>query len=1022
MGCFAAVLGSVKPKGTRMEFLVLGPLEIRDNGRRVKVDGGQPTALLALLLLNANEAVSLDRIVDHLWPDEPPASAAKSVQVHVSRLRTALGGNEAAARGRIETRGSGYAIAIEPGELDVERFKALVTKATEARAGGNADGSAELIGEALALWRGPPLADVAKSPLVESEIASLEELRLVAQEELIEAKLALGRHANVVTELQALARRHPMRERLRAQLMLALYRSGRQAEALQTYQDVRRVLATEAGLEPAPALRDLERAILNQDEALAPAARPAARPPRALTRSRTLLLAATASIVVVAGVIGVIGFGLTPRSSEPNAAGYENAVVKLSAGGGGVGAPIPVGNSPFSIVLGLGSAWTLNAGDQTISQIDLATRRAVRTFGASSVPTDLAAGYESLWVLDAANRLTRLDPDTGVRVAAIALPPGTATGGRAGQAHLALANGSVWAINGKATISRVDARTNKVVATIDRIAATAIEAGDGALWVIDRGGPQRGQPKGAIVRIDPRSNRVTRRIRLAAGTLNDLAVAAGAVWVTDPFAGELWRVDPGPPTLTKTIAVSPGSALVDANARAVWVVNHLDDRVYEIDPDTNAIVRVTTVGAPQNVTVDSDTAWITKALPVASCSPLVYGGGGVPDLEIASDLPLQGPNRTSTAPMVAAISLVLRERRFRAGSHSVGYRSCDDSTAQSGGFDFETCGTNAKAYSANPSLVGVIGAYDNFCSGIEILVTSRARDPVAMISPSSTYLGLTRGGPGTRPGEMRFRYPTGYRNYVRIIAADHLQAAAGAQLANQLRLQRVFVLADEQNSGFQHYFGRAARKLGVRIAGTAVWDPEVKSYRGLALRVRRSGADGVYLGGHLSANGGKLLRDLRGALSSRVAVIASDGFLPIADVITAAGPAASGVYVSVAGAPDSALGAAGSRFLDAFGRGYGGPAPSYTAAYAAQAAQLLLDAIARSDGTRGSVNRELRATRTGAAGILGAIDFDTNGDLLAGAVTIVRIGRSSARAEVRDARLRGAYLDRVITARSPLTR
>jgi DNA-binding SARP family transcriptional activator/ABC-type branched-subunit amino acid transport system substrate-binding protein len=1006
-----------------VEFLILGPLEIRDNGRTIKVDRGQPRALLALLLLNANEPVSLDRIVDHLWPNEPPASAAKSVQAHVSRLRRALGGDGSAARGRIETRGSGYAIAVEAGELDVDRFRVLVSRATDALRGGNAAGAAESIREALALWRGPPLAELAESALVEPEIATLEELRLGAQEELIEAELALGRHAHVVAELEALTRRHPMRERLRAQLMLALYRSGRQAEALQAYQDVRRVLATEAGLEPGPALRDLERAILHQDVALAPAARPPPHMPRTRTRSRRLLLAAaTAAVVVVAGVIGVIAFGLTPRSSEPTAAGYGNAVVKLSTGGG-VGAPIPgVGNSPLSIVLGLGSAWTLNSGDQTISQIDLATRRVVRTFGASSVPTDLAAGYGSLWVLDAKNRLTRLDPDTGVRVAAIALPPGTATGGRAGQTHLALADHSVWAINGKSTISRVDARTNTVAATIEGIAATAIEAGAGALWVIDRGGPQRGQAKGAIVRIDPRSNLVTRRISLAAGTLNDLAVAAGAVWVTDPFAGVLWRVDPGPPTLTKTISVSPGSALVDANAKAVWVVNHLDDKVYEIDPHTNAIVRVTTVGAPQNVTVGSGAAWITKALPVASCSPLVYGGGGVPDLEIASDLPLQGPNRASTAPMVTAISLVLRERRFRAGSQTVGYRSCDDSTAQSGGFDFETCGTNAKAYSANPALVGVIGAYDNFCSGIEILVTSRARDPVAMISPSSTYLGLTRGGPGTRPGEMRFRYPTGHRNFVRIIAADHLQAAAGAQFARELGLKRVFVLADEQNSGFEHYFGRAARELAVRAVGTAIWDPEAQSYRGLALRVRRSGADGVYLAGHLSGNGGTLLRDLRDALGSQVAVIASDGFLPIADVVTAAGPAARGLYVSVPGAPDSALGVAGSRFLDAFGRDYGHPAPAYTAAYAAQAAHLLLDAIARSDGTRASINRELRATRTDATGILGAVDFDTNGDLTAGAVTIVRIGQSSARAGVRDRRLRGAYLERVITARSSLTR
>ncbi len=193
--------------------------------------------------------------------------------------------------------------------------------------------------------------------------------------------------------------------------MLALYRSGRQSEALQAYQDVRRVLATEAGLEPGPALRDLERAILHQDVELAPAARPAEHTPRARIRSRRLLYAAAAAaVVIVAGVVGLIASGLTARSSEPTAAGYGNEVVKLSAGGRDVGAPIPVGNSPLSIVLGLGSAWTLNAGDQTISRIDLATQRVVRTFGASSAPTDVAAGYGSLWVLDADEQIDTARP------------------------------------------------------------------------------------------------------------------------------------------------------------------------------------------------------------------------------------------------------------------------------------------------------------------------------------------------------------------------------------------------------------------------------------------------------------------------------------------------------------------------------------------------------------------------------------------------------------------------------------
>ena len=215
------------------------------------------------------------------------------------------------------------------------------------------------------------------------------------------------------------------------------------------------------------------------------------------------------------------------------------------------------------------------------------------------------------------------------------------------------------------------------------------------LWVIDRGDRSAARPKGCNRRIDPRSNRVTRRIRLAAGTLNDLAVAAGAVWVTDPFAGVLWRIDPGPPTLTKTIAVSPGSALVDANAQAVWVVNHLDDKVYEIDPHT-------TRSFASRRSVRRRTSPPSIRAPRGSRRPCRSRRAARSSTESACPISRSfrisqlGPNRASTAPMAAAISLVLRERHFRAGSHSVGYRSCDDSTAQSGGFDFETCVTNAK--------------------------------------------------------------------------------------------------------------------------------------------------------------------------------------------------------------------------------------------------------------------------------------------------------------------------------------
>jgi DNA-binding SARP family transcriptional activator/tetratricopeptide (TPR) repeat protein len=245
-----------------MEFRILGPLEIRDGQQSIAVGGGRERALLALLLLNANEPVSIDRLVDELWREDAPASAAKVVQNHVSRLRRKLGD------GLLVTEGSGYALRLEPGSLDVDRFEQLLEEGRQALAGDAAPSASALLREALALWRGGPLSDFTFEPFAQTEIARLEERRLVALEERIEADLALGRHADVVGELEVLIAEHPLRERIRGQLMLALYRSRRQAEALAAYQDARRALVDELGIEPSPELQQLERAILQQDSAL----------------------------------------------------------------------------------------------------------------------------------------------------------------------------------------------------------------------------------------------------------------------------------------------------------------------------------------------------------------------------------------------------------------------------------------------------------------------------------------------------------------------------------------------------------------------------------------------------------------------------------------------------------------------------------------------------------------------------------------------------------------------------------
>ena len=253
-----------------MDFRILGPLEVLDEGRAITISGRRQRALLVLLLLHANETLSTDRLIDELWGERPPAGAAKTVQVQISRLRKALlGGGGDGAAGLVVTRARGYELRLDPERVDVHRFERLAAEGRSELAGGHPEGAIAALERALSLWRGPPLVDLAREPFAQAEVARLEDLRLAALEQLIDARLALGGHAEVIGELDSLIARHPYRERLRAQQMLALYRSDRQAEALQAYQDARRTLVEELGIEPGERLRDLERAILAQDPALA---------------------------------------------------------------------------------------------------------------------------------------------------------------------------------------------------------------------------------------------------------------------------------------------------------------------------------------------------------------------------------------------------------------------------------------------------------------------------------------------------------------------------------------------------------------------------------------------------------------------------------------------------------------------------------------------------------------------------------------------------------------------------------
>jgi branched-chain amino acid transport system substrate-binding protein len=387
-----------------------------------------------------------------------------------------------------------------------------------------------------------------------------------------------------------------------------------------------------------------------------------------------------------------------------------------------------------------------------------------------------------------------------------------------------------------------------------------------------------------------------------------------------------------------------------------------------------------------------------QALPASSCSGVYYQGSGNANYVIASDLPLQGSGRTQTIQMTQAIKFILKQNKFKAGKYNVGYQSCDDSTAQAGKWDSGKCAANAKAYASDKSVIGVIGTFNSGCAEIVIPVLNRANPgPVGMISPANTYVGLTHSGPGTAAGEPDKYYPTGKRNYVRIVAADDFQGAADALYAQQVGVKSVFILNDKEayGLGVATDFRNAAQKLNIKVAGFTAWDPKASSYEALSSKIKQAGADGVFLGGLICENGGKLVKDLRAGLGSSVKIMAPDGFTPISAVVQGAGAAnANGMSVSVAGQPNENLPAAGKKFVKDFGATIGGKNPDPYAAYAAQSMQVLLDAIAKSDGSRGSVAANLLTTKV-TNGILGSFSINKNGDTNANPVTVYGIANGN---------------------------
>ena len=581
------------------EFRLLGPLEAVEDGKSLLLGSGRQRALLALLLLHRNEALSVDRIVDALWGAAPPPTASKIVQVYVSGLRKALGDS------RLATQRPGYRLRVEPGELDVDRVEELVREAREAEP----KRAAQLLRSALALWRGQPLADLAYESFAQLEIARLEELRLTVLEERIEVELALGRQADLVHELEALVAQHPLRERLRGQLMLALYRCGRQAEALEAYQAARRALTDELGLEPARQLQELERAILTQDPALdAPRAVPISRrrrPSLALAVGGVLVLAAAIAALVVQTSGGGKKAGLA--AVEPNGVGVIDPTTNRLVD------QVPVGSQPSKVSIGEGAVWVLNADDRTISRIDPRSH-SVRTFSAGAPILDIATGAGKLWVAHGpSGTVARVDPQTTVVERTIRLPRGSF--GPSVEANgVAVSRGSIWVSGGPAhpqesVVWRLDATTNHVEEQrLLQDGGLAIAVGQGSVWIRgDRGVVQLDEQTGAYEgEVD-----IPENAYVIEDNSTPVAIGKSGVWATSMADGTVWRIDPGTAKAIGTVPFHGRPVGVAVGDGSVWITDSDAGRVIRYDPVHQRVIRSIHVGGqPSGVAVGDGAVWV----------------------------------------------------------------------------------------------------------------------------------------------------------------------------------------------------------------------------------------------------------------------------------------------------------------------------------------------------------------------------------------------------------------------------
>ena len=558
-----------------MEFRILGPLEIAGEHGPITLHRGKEQALLAFMLLHANELLSTERLIDELWDERPPATAPKILQNAVSQLRRALGD------GRLETRAPGYVFHLEPDELDLDRFERL------AREGRNA--------EALELWRGTPLLELREERFADDARRRFEDRRLAVVEDRIDDDLAVGRHAELVPELDQLVSDHPLRERLYGQLMRALYASGRQGDALETYGRARRTLSEELGLEPGPKLQALQRQILEQDPTLVTSAPsgPASHRPGRSHRPRALVLA-----LVLAGGAAVSAYAPDARQwarawGRPKLGGEdrrEDESDRVRCGR----RSSPGGRSDDGRDL-----WVANSLDDTLTHVDLGSGE-TRTRGGFEYPTSLAAEGKRVWVgNNARGVLVAVDSASGIVSDRLQIR------GAAAATFLAYGADSIWISEEETAIHRVSLSTRAVTAPVPDASAHQLAFGDGAVWFAVAGERE-------IERVDP-STMTTKRIGVG-GLASGIAVGLSAVWVASAPSDAVWKVDSSIGVVSDVVHVGRSPEGVAVAAGSVWVANNRAGTVSRIDPQTNEVVATVRTGYfPLAVADAGNGVWVTVA-------------------------------------------------------------------------------------------------------------------------------------------------------------------------------------------------------------------------------------------------------------------------------------------------------------------------------------------------------------------------------------------------------------------------